>query len=369
MKYGLLILVFLCSIQFGISQDKELKPVSLEFNYFEGSIIEHNPDIAHLITDFPKGFIFLYNRKTYGYNEPEARYNFPDWGFTVIYQDLKNPFLGENIGVYGHFTWYFLKRHLSIGVGQGIAYASNPYDKETNFENNAYGSRFLSSTYVRAQFVKENLYKGWGLTAGLGLIHYSNANFKAPNNSTNTLYMSAGVSYQFDHYDFPGYYSEATFPSRNYAERIHYNAVIRSGVNEADVNGLGVHPFVTISLFADKRINYKSTFTVGVDFFFSEFLIDLIRYRTIAFPGDGLTGDEDYRRIGAFIGHEWRFNKNAFVSQLGYYVYWPYEFERRVYNRLGLKRYMFNNTMFVSATVKAHWAKAEAAEFGIGVRL
>jgi len=97
-------------------------------------------------------------------------------------------------------------------------------------------------------------------------------------------------------------------------------------------------------------------------------LKDLIRFRSIAFPGDELTGDEDYRRVGVFIGHELRFNKVAFVSQLGYYIYWPYEFENQFYNRLGLKRYFYNDKMFASITVKAHWAKAEAVEFGIGAR-
>jgi hypothetical protein len=369
MKYTYCLLILIFPLNLALAQQKELKPVSLELDYFYGSIMEHNPDIAHLITGHPTGFILAYNRKTYGWNEWEARYNYPDWGFTVAYQDLKNPFLGKNVSAYGHFTWYFMNRNFSIRVAQGIAYASNPYHPETNFQNNAYGSRFLSSTFLKVNYVKENLYKGLGIQAGFGIIHYSNANFKAPNNSTNTLYFNAGLSYQFDHYDFPGFIPLGSWASSHYAERIKYNAVFRTGVNEADVNGLGQFPFYTASFFADKRINYKSTFQVGVDFFFSTFLEELIDYRAVAYPGEGLTGDEDYRRIGVFIGHELRFNKVAFVSQLGKYVYWPFEFENNIYNRLGVKRYFLNEKMFGVITVKAHWAKAEAVEFGIGVRI
>ena len=51
------------------------------------------------------------------------------------------------------------------------------------------------------------------------------------------------------------------------------------------------------------------------------------------------------------------------------YRYWPYEFENRVYNRLGLKRYFFSDKVFAAVTVHAHWAKAEAVEFGVGYRL
>ena len=102
--------------------------------------------------------------------------------------------------------------------------------------------------------------------------------------------------------------------------------------------------------------------------FISRMIEELIKFRSIAFTSDGLTGGEDARRIGVFVGHELRFNKVAFVSQVGYYVYWPYEFENRVYNRLGLKRYITEN-LFGSVTVKAHYAKAEAVEFSIGIRL
>jgi Lipid A 3-O-deacylase (PagL) len=369
MKY-LIILVFsvlFCQGTFG--QYKELKPVSVEMNYFYGSILEHNLDISHLITGHPTGYIVSYNRKTYGWNEWESRYNFPDWGFSLIYQDLKNEYLGKNYGIYAHYNFYFLQRMLRFGVSQGIAFASNPYDIETNFQNNAYGSKVLSSTHLRFEIIKENIVGGLGAQVGLGVVHYSNANLKAPNNSTNSLYFSAGLSYQFDEENFPARISHGSWPSKFYAERIHGNAVFYTGINEADVNGLGQYPFYVFSFYADKRINYKSSFQLGVDFIFSDFLIYLIRYREIAFPGDGIKPGTDYRRVGVFIGHELRFNRTSFVSQLGRYVYWPYEFENQIYNRLGFKRYFLNDHLFAIVSLRAHWAKAEAVEFGVGVRL
>lgn len=369
MRSFLCSLLFLLTVSIGFAQQRELHPFSIELDLFHGSIVKHNPDISHLITDHPTGFILSYNKKTYGFTESEGRYNFPDWGFTFAYQDMKNPFLGETYSIYGHYNFYFWKRRLSVGIGQGVAFNTNPYDPETNFENNAYGSTILSSTLLRARFIQENIYEGIGANVGMGFIHYSNANFKAPNNSTNTFYFNVGLSYQFNTINFPNYIPAGSWKSSNYAERIKFNLAIRAGLNEADVNGLGQHPFLVVSAFADKRINYKSTFQVGADVFFSNFLIDLIRFRSIAFPEEGLSGDEDYRRIGVFAGHELRFGKTAFVSQVGYYVYWPYEFENRIYNRLGLKRYFFDEKFFAVITVHGHYAKAEAAEFGIGIRL
>jgi hypothetical protein len=365
--YCLLILLFY--FQLTAAQQNELKFYSIEANYFYGTILEHNSDISHLITQHPTGFTLSYNRKTYGYNEWESRYNYPEWGFSFIYQDMGNESLGKNYGLYAHLNFYVLNRKLRLGVAEGIAYTSNPYDPETNFNNNAYGSRLISTTDLRASYIKENIIKGLGIQVGLGLIHYSNANFKAPNSSTNTLYFNAGLSYNFNYESFPTLIPTGSWRSSNYAERIKYNVALRTGLNEADVNGLGQFPFYVISAFADKRLNYKSTLQAGADVFFTHFLIELIRYRSIAFPEDGLSGDEDYRRIGVFIGHELRFNSVAFVSQLGYYVYWPYAFENRIYNRLGIKRYFLDERYFASVSLKAHWAKAEAVEFGIGIRL
>ncbi len=351
------------------SQEEEVKPISLEVDYIYGNVIEHNPDIQHLITGHPSGFFLSFNRKTYGFNEWERRYNFPDWGFTLAYQDMSNQYLGDVVGVYGHFNWYFLNRNLMLRAGQGIAYTANSFDHETNFENNAYGTKLLSSTFIKANYVRENIWKGLGFHAGFTLIHYSNANLKAPNTSTNSFLLNAGLSYLIDHKEFPEYIHKADSLSRTHAESVKFNFVFRTGVNESDVVGLGQEPFYVASVFADKRINYKSSFQFGVDVFFSTFLKELINYRSIAYPEDGLSGDEDYKRVGVFIGHDWRFNKVAFVSQLGYYVYWPYEFENRVYNRLGLKRYFLNDKVFAAVTLHAHWAKAEAVEFGLGFRL
>ncbi|MBQ0740700.1 acyloxyacyl hydrolase, partial [Aquimarina celericrescens] len=88
------------------------------------------------------------NRKTYGFKNWEQRYNYPDLGYSFIYQEFNNDVLGRNFGVYAHYNFYFVKRFLQLRLGQGIAYNTNPYDKETNFRNNVFGSHILSSTYL-----------------------------------------------------------------------------------------------------------------------------------------------------------------------------------------------------------------------------
>ncbi|RMB62847.1 acyloxyacyl hydrolase [Dokdonia sinensis] len=360
--YALLLIFHIFALS---AQEEKVRPFDLEADLFYGTILEHNPDISHLITEHPTGLMLAYNRKTYGFEEWERRYNFPDVGYTFAYQDMKNFHLGEVYSGYAHYNFYYWKRRLQFRIGQGIAVATKPYDRETNFINNAYGTRVMSSTMLKFGYKQNNIWKGFGLHAGVSIIHYSNANLRAPNNSTNTWAFTAGINYFPDYEKMPDYIPMGE--KTKYSEPLHYNVVARSGVNQSDINNSGRYGFLHLTGFVDKRINHKSTLVGGVDVFFSNFLKELIRYESIALPDSGVTGDEDWKRAGIYVGHELHFDEMSFVSELGYYVYYPFDFEGRFYNRLGLKR-TFGDHLFGVVTVRAHGAKAEEVEFGVGWR-
>lgn len=348
------------------AQDIQQKYITLQTDYFYGTILEHNPDIGHLITHHPEGFVLQYNFKTFGFKEWERRHNYPDIGFTFSFQDLKNTNLGELYGLYSHISWYFLKRHVRLSVSQGVAYATNPYHPDDNYLNNAYGSTLLSATVLKLNYHRENVWNGIGLQAGISLFHYSNGNFTAPNTSTNTFAVNIGLNYSLNQETMPDF---VPFEREKYSEPIKMNVLLRFGLNESDVIGLGKFPFVVISGFADKRLSKSSTVYAGTELFLSYFLKELIEYRAIAYPEDDITGDEDFKRIGIFAGYQLRINKLAPFVNAGYYVYYPYDFEGRMYNRLGIKRYFGESEqLFAMASVKSHAAKAEAVEFGVGVR-
>ncbi|MDT7828116.1 acyloxyacyl hydrolase [Pricia sp. S334] len=358
-------LLFLFAVGCCFSQSDEPKHnYAFDVSAFYGSIILHNPDISHLITEHPAGLVLGYNRKTYGRENWQQGYNYPDLGASFVYQDMVNPTLGKNYGLYAHFNFYFFQRNLQVRIGQGAAYTTNPYDRNRNFRNNAYGSHILSSTMLMFNYHKENIYKNLGLKAGLSIIHYSNANFKAPNTSTNTLAFNLGLVYTLQQ-------AENQYIRREkikVTEPIKYNLIFRGGVNASDNIGHGEYPFYIISGYADKRLSQKSAVHMGADVFFSNFLKELIEFQSVSFPENDIAADTDYKRVGIFVGHEMFINKLSVIAQLGYYVYYPYDFEGRVYNRVGLKRY-FGKKVFGAVTLKSHGAKAEAVEFGIGIRL
>ena len=348
---------------FAIAQENQ-KSSYFDINYFKGNIALHNDDILHLISGHPEGVILGWNKKTHGKKEWEQRYNYPDYGVSFAFQNLKNENLGNNYSLYAHYNFYFFKRRLMFRIGQGLAFTTNPYDRTKNPRNIAFGTKFMSSTYAMINYKKERIFDKFGLQAGFSLLHYSNANVKAPNTSVNSITLNLGIIY-----DLNGemeYINDLS--TEKFTQPIKYNLVFRSGINESDVVGSGQFPFYIFSAYADKRINHKSAINLGADVFFSNFLKEYIYYRSVAFPENGEDGSADYKRVGVFVGHELFVNKLSLLTQLGYYVYYPYDFEGRTYVRVGLKRY-FGDKWFGALTLKSHTFKAEAVEFGIGIRL
>ena len=337
---------------------------SIETDYFYGNIIEHRSTMKHLIKGHPEGIILTLNKQTFGEKQWEALYNYPDYGVSFTYQDMKYEVLGEQYSFYGHLTFYFLNRNLTFRLAQGFTYNTNPYDKETNFRNIAYGTRFMPSTYFLLNYKKQNVYKGFGFQSGFSFHHYSNARIKAPNTSTNTLAFNVGVNYNFES-ESPEY---ITYEKEKISEDIKYNVVFRSGINSSAVVGSKQFPFYVFSGYADKRISRKSAFQLGGDLFLMKYLQEHIHYLSVAYPELNKKGDTDYKRIGIFAGYELFLSKLSLEGQIGYYVYAPFNEDTDIYKRIGFK-YYFSNQLYGGIFLKTHMAKADALEFSVGVRL
>lgn len=352
LKY-LLIFISLLSCAFTNAQSYT------DINYFKGSILDHSPAISPLITGKPEGFVASWSKKTFGTKAWHEVYNYPDFGISVSYQDLKNPILGENFGVYGHYSFYFLKRMLMLRIAQGIAYTTNPYAK--NQLNNAFGTALLSSEYFMLQFKKERLLGNFGLQAGAMLLHYSNGNAKPPNKGLNTTAFTFGINYNFSATE-PEFIAN-TSPFK-YNKTWQYHAVFRTGVSSLDILDVGTYSFYNPSFYAGKHIGPRNSLHGGVEVFFSNYLK---KYVELVHPlKEGVEPDSDYKQVGVFAGHELYVGNLSLLTQFGYYAYYPFPFVERIYLRVGLQYYI--NNMFTGITLKSHGAKAERIEFILGYR-
>ncbi len=355
--------LLLCTAAFG----QETSHTNIQVDYFRGNIYRHADYIDHLITGHPSGFLISFNHQTFGDKEWQHAYNYPDYGFSFQYQDFQNDILGKCLALGAHYNFYFFKRHLVFRISQGIGMTTNPYDRETNYKNNAFGSRFMSSDLFMLQYKKENIVGRFGIQAGLMFTHFSNGRFKSPNTGINTYAMNLGVNYNLG--EKPEYRQPDSLAKTDYREPIKFNIVARFGVSESQIVGSGQKPFYHIGTYADKRLGRKSALQLGADFFFSQYLKEYIKYYSAMYPERPYVDpDTDYKRIGVFVGHELFINRLSVETQLGYYVYKPFNYEVDIYERLGAKYYLTKN-FFAALALKAHGGRAEAIEAGFGVRI
>lgn len=337
-----------------------------EVNGFRGNIMLHSPDMHHLISDHPSGTIISLLRKTDGSKEWQSIYNYPEYGGYFLHQDFKNQYLGENYALGLQYNFYFLNRNLQLKVSQGLAMTTHKHDNETNYKNGAFGSKFMENTNFGLAYSKQNIFEGFGLRAGFLFTHFSNGKIKSPNSGINTYNIDVGVTYDFG--KKLEYQPKVDSLKVEFSERVKYNIILRSGVNESYVIGSGQKPFYHISTYADKRINRKSALQFGTDLFLTLSQKEIIKFKSIAYPDSNITADLDYKRVGIFVGHELFINRLSVETQIGYYVYNQLKTDGDVYDRVGMKYYI-SPKVFAGVGVKTHGFLAEAVEFSIGVRL
>ena len=355
--------IFIIFSTIAFAQQKS-ETIAIEANFLTGNNIIHSKDVASL-TGHPEGVLLTFSRKTFGEKEWQRAFNYPSYGAYFLYQDFKNPYMGQNYSIGAHYNFFFLKRSLSFDIGQGISYNTNPYDKINNNKNKAFGSPVIANINLSLLYKKEQIFKNIGLQAGFIFTHYSSGRFKAPNSGINTININLGLNYNFDKPQ--KFIVDSTDCKINYREKIKYNFVLRSGLNESAVINSGQYSFYHLGFYADKRINRKSAFQLGTEVFFSNYAKKFIQWQSVAYPNKNIDPNTDYKKVGVFVGYEMFINRMSFEAQVGYYVYQPFKFDFAIYDRIGIKYYVVPK-VFTGFSLKTHGFLAEAFEFVIGTR-
>ena len=354
------LLLFLCFPLIIFAQNNQLK---IDYQYYTGSILPHSDQISHLITHKPDGFLVSASQSAFRNAFWQKHYNYPDVGLSLHYQNNHNKSLGNLYGLFAHYDFYFFKRHLQFRIAQGFAYATNPFDKADNFRNLAYGSHWMPSTYFQLNY-RQNIWKNWQLFGGIFLTHHSNATIKTPNISTNTLALTAGLSYHFEQNNTSA--THETTPLL--LTKIRYSAALRTGINEGHIVGMGQKSFYHIAFMADKRLGYTGSVQLGAELFLSNTVKEMIPFIANSFPESDLNADADWKRVGLFAGYEVHFDRLSVEGNAGIYVYDKYKENGALYQRLGVRYYVTDN-WFAIMSLKTHLAKAEAFELGLGYKL
>jgi len=316
----------------------------------------------------PTSFQLSWQKSNYLDVNSLSKYGYADFGLTFLYHDFKDQTLGKNFGFYAFMEYYLWrpnkKWHLSTRISLGVAYNTNPYNKTYNQKNMLFGSHWLFPIDIGIWLKSPKILRRWRLQTGFSIFHYSNGNIQSPNYGANIPSASFGLIYDLKK-------DSVVLQKRKlpYSKNWQYVVFLRAGVNESDYTDSGVFPFYIPGFQVEKHLNYRHKLIIGTEFFMSYFLKELIRHEYRTMPEYHIQKIDDFKRLGVFLEHEFFYQKLGIDIGMGYYVYYPYHFESRYYNRLGVK-YYYNKNFRLSYTIKTYGLnKAEAMEFSLMYKL
>jgi hypothetical protein len=97
---------------------------------------------------------------------------------------------------------------------------------------------------------------------------------------------------------------------------------------------------------------------LGADIFYNE------KNQTLLPEGD-TAGFQDYTSYAGFLSTDLIANRFRMVVQLGFYLHAAVEFDQPFYERVALRYYVVP-WAFANVSIKAHAAKAQYVEWGVG---
>lgn len=360
-------LLDLFSIIPGYSQDNNVSatPTYFGVNAYYGFILLHKDAIGGLIKGHPMGLEMYYERQKTGFHYWEQAYRYPRIGLALGYYDLRSQQLGKIIYSIYSFDKDLVRGRragLSLKIGSGIGYATNPFNLDNNYQNIVISSR-ISYSMRGALTYSTQISKQVKAHVAATLTHFSNGAIKLPNSGINLPMLSAGVSYT----PFKGkvsYQRDSIAPT--FSRKPHLQVIGSFMVKEVGLPGGKKYPGFSLISYVSKQVSYKSALSVGVDAFYYTSLRQEIKEDPAVSPEHR----PDFKRLGVTLGHELLLSPRfCLLVQLGAYAYKKYAttVDAPIYQRYGLK-YQFHRGLSTGVFLKTHYGAADCIEWTIGIR-
>lgn len=289
-------------------------------------------------------------------------YNNARSGLSLQYLDMGNPQeLGSAIAINYVFSCNLNKgaNPLSLLVGGGPALLSKRFDTENNSKNIAIGSRLNASLLIEME-------KKWGIGEhliglGLGINHFSNAAFKAPNLGVNIPTITLG------------FYPHQNRISNSTNEKLsltpgYWVIVLDAGAKE--------QPTAGGPKFFNGSLELRRTFKSSSNHFFEALVYGSINTSikssyensTNIITGEQLEMPSNPNlQYGPAIGYRISFGTSQLFLQQGYYLKSEQLGVGNLFHRLGFSQFIGKN-LVLGLVLKSHFAKAEYLGLSLGYK-
>ncbi|MDZ4668791.1 MAG: acyloxyacyl hydrolase [bacterium] len=271
-------------------------------------------------------------------------------GFGFQYVKFSSPDLGEAANLFYFLEPFLIERRkvsFRLKAAGGINYGSNPYDKQTNPDNDAYSAHI-------------NGYLGLGMSLNFTLTpklqmmlsgtysHFSNGNTNNPNSGMNYPNIGAGLEYNLASKNKP--LGKQLFYAEPWRFDVAFFLCNKSLPYFPDMR------FWTFGAYtqASYQVHPIHAFTLGMEAYVDQSM-------RMAMDKSNIYYDKnlDNKLLGLLIGHEFLFNRMIFSQQLGVYLYKevPGELINLVYHRWGIN-YKLNRRFMLGINLNSNLQKA-----------
>ncbi len=346
---------------FAGDQDGIFSNASVDSKFHYGFIIPHHESIEYLLDKHVNGLEININWQTHGNHIWEQLYRYPRTGLGYFFCDYGNPeMLGKVHALFGYMNIPAIKNQknyqlLNYQISFGMSFLTKRFDVYENSLNTAIGSNL--NIYFRLGFdtripVSEKI----EILGEIGFTHCSNGKIKSPNYGLNVLSGSLGLNY----------FINKTNKERTRLElpcdykRNYFSIIYSAGVKVYD--NLNNHKYFISSLSFDyeRNLNLKRRIGIGADLFYDKSISEAL---AVDFEPDNDMAN--LVRFGLHGSHTLIYKRLLMSINIGRYLYSKYTDLSLFYSRLAL-RYKVTGHILLNLSLKAHSAKADFIEWGIG---
>jgi hypothetical protein len=333
---------------------------SLEAKAHFGFVIPHRNGVDNLIQDHVQGLEINLEKQTSGLKHWHHQWNLPKVGLSFYGADLGNPKqLGYSFSLFPYIKFSTSEdRRLmfQLKMGSGIGYVTKAFDPDENHKNVMIGSRGNISAGITGE-TRYQFSKNLSASAGLSLMHYSNASYKVPNLGINLPSISLGLDYAFNRI-------ETQDPIDSLLKKGRFEGVIYGtfGLKENYPIGRKKYPIFGVSTQVSKYFGYRSKVSGTFDIFYNTSIIPQDEPQPSSL-GEMVSATAQ----GFMLSYGMNIDKLSLSFGQGIYIRSKYSIDSSFYHRIAAS-YVLNNRIALRWVVKTHFFKADNFEIGIGYR-
>lgn len=282
---------------------------------------------------------------------------YPYLGIGVYLSEFQKKEIGHPIALFGFMDipmYRWQKSSLSTSWSCGLTFNINKYDSIKNPNNMAIGSEVNAYIEFSLRY-KYQITNKIEIGCGASFQHFSNGATKQPNWGMNMLGINIIASYIPTKRDI--HFQKS--PEPEITKRYEWNIMYATGIRD---NKTGViYHNSTLSVALSRRISYKRTLGLGIDIFHNEYFKD--EY-----------AENEHVELKKLLSQAIFANSDLIAGKLriniglGVYTLRSKAYTLPIYERAGVRFYPIKQ-LFTNVSIKAHGAKAEFIECGLGVTL